>query len=68
MYRDVATRAEIQCLRRKYLGNVDRDFIRLLLFIIIWLTLSLRLIIASYQFASLININLALNMLTSRSL
>ena len=53
---------------RVYLGDVGRDFIRLLLLVIIWLTLSLRLIIASYQFASFININLALNVLTSSNL
>ena len=68
MDRDITSSAEIQCLRRKYLGDVGRDFIRLLLLIIIGLTLSFRLIVASYQFTCFINIYFTLNVLASSSL
>lgn len=68
MDRDITSSAEIQCLRRKYLGCVGRDFIRLLLFFVIRLALSFRLIIAFYQFTCFINVYFALNVLASRSL
>ena len=68
MNRDITTCAKIQCLRRKNLSDISRDLIRLLLLVIIRFTQSFRLIITIYQFTGLINIDLALYVLTCRSL
>ena len=62
MNRDVSSCAEVQSLRRQYLGNICRHLVGFLRVIVIGISLRLRLIIRLYQVSYFFNVYLALDM------
>ena len=55
--------AEVKRSGGKDFRDVGRDLVSLLLFIVIWFVMGLRLVVGLYQFAGLVDVDLALDML-----